>query len=155
MNCHVDIVCGKVRTAAARIRARKSFNVHQKKLLYFAWVHSAMIYAGPVNLPFMTTKQKAKLQVATNCAVRAIYGLKSSYSSEKVVSATALRKKTGILSVESITQEVIAKQTWLRRHEMRPLEEEQVHANINRRVTRHQKRKKDSNTNRFIKYSII
>ena len=128
MNSHLERTCKKIRQAAGRIRS-VNLNSSAKMPLYYAWVHSHLLSNGAAFLPFLSQRQTEKLQTSCNMAIRAtanksfrpmIIGPKREV---KANSASKLRRRMAIPSVETVKNMIVAKQTWKMREELRRMED--------------------------------
>ena len=76
--------------------------------------------------PFLSANQKSALQRSYNLAIRAVVGaIARPKTGEKIISATYLRRKLKIPSVETLETLAIAKRTWKNRVKLQELQDEQ------------------------------
>ena len=77
---------------------------------YYAWAQSQATFNGAAFLPFLLANQKSRLERTCNLAISAVVGAKSRLKSgEKIISATFLRRKLKIPSVETLERLAISK----------------------------------------------
>ena len=67
---HLEQTISKVKQAAAHIKALGDLPKVCKLSAYYSWAQSAVLYNGNSYLPFLTSNQLQKLQVALNLAIR-------------------------------------------------------------------------------------
>ena len=105
---------------------------------YYSWAQSAVTNNAAAYLPHVTKDQKRRIQVGMNNALRAAvnapYKIRNSSGIFRYLSATKLRKKYKVPSVEQLRRLCIVKCAWNRRNELH--EEERTHAEGLRVTTR-------------------
>ena len=97
---------------------------------YYSWAQAAVLYNGISYLPFLTSNQVQRLQVALNQAIRVAlrfpFMIRGNNGEVKFPSITKLRRRWRIPSVEMLRTIVLAKRCWKYRSKYRGLEEEQI-----------------------------
>ena len=126
----VDAVLSKLRSAAARIRSLGMAPPKWKLPTYYAWAQAAVNNNGAAYLPFISKTQTKQLQIALNNALRAAVNapsrIKDVNGRWRYLSASKLRKKYKIPSVEQLITITTAKWAWKSRIPLN--ENEQVQA---------------------------
>ena len=69
-NCQVELTYIKMKQAAARIRSLEDLPKKWKLSAYYCWAQTALSYKTNSCLPFLTSSQINKLQIALNHAIR-------------------------------------------------------------------------------------
>ena len=130
-------VCAKIRQAAGRTRSYRNVPSAMKLPLYYAWAQSQVTFNGAAFLPFLSANQKKKLQRSCNQAIRAVVGTKARpKTGEMIISATFLRRKLKISSIETLERIAIAKRTWKNRINLQKMQSEQLKIAETRTQTR-------------------
>jgi len=76
MDSHVEKVCNKLRSAAARIRVDGRFyTIGDRRLLFNAWCRGTISINALAYLPSCNSGHLQKLNTALNCGIRAVAGL--------------------------------------------------------------------------------
>ena len=127
---HVDNLIPKLRYATAKIRSTGIAPAKMKLPLYYAWAQSAVLYNAAAYLLDTTQKQKKRIQVSLNHALRAAVNAplksKDSAGNLRYLSATKLRKKYGVPSVEQLEKFITTKWTLKIKEHLRELQQAQT-----------------------------
>ena len=128
-NSHVELTLRKIKQAAARIKALGDLPKKFKLAAYYSWAQAALLYNGNTYLPFLTSSQLKKLQVALNQAIRVVLScpemIRGRIGTIKCPSIANLRRRWRIPSVEILKNMALAKLCWKNRSKYLKVEEKQ------------------------------
>ena len=111
-NTQVKETVNKMRKSAARIRIEgRNAGIRERKVLYYAWVHSHIMCNAGAYLPLLGSNQMHDLQTAANAGIRAICRLPK----HGQVPMTSIREKLQIPSVETVRNRVMWVEAWKRK----------------------------------------
>ena len=117
MDSHVEKVCNKVRSAAARIRVDGRFyTIGDRRLLFNAWCRGTISSNALAYLPACNSGHLQKLNTALNCGIRAVAGLPR-YGKAPL---SDIRKKLNLPSAQDIKEYILLKNAWKNRQSFLP-----------------------------------
>ena len=112
MNDHILNLLKRIGFAHKKIRQFALLTISHKKCLFKSLVLPLIRYGAESYGPYLTKKQKSRLQIACNKVIRTVFNIPW----KRRVSLTRIRNANGILSVANILDESLMREAWKKRN---------------------------------------